>query len=251
MTLCPCTKASYYRPFAEALSAHVTVATADLRGHGHSSLRPSRKVDFGYKEMILEDLHNGLLAIQQAQPGKKIYLLGHSLGGQMGSLYASRHPGVLEGLVLVACCSVYYKGWQGLEGIKTLAGTQFAGVIASVLGYFPGKKVGFGGLEAMRMIQDWSRQSRTGDYILRNDPFNYEQALAKSRSRVLALSFQQDTWAPEKAVANLVNKFQSSPDVTHIHMQDDDPRNNNFNHFNWIKNPGELVPLIVEWINRD
>ena len=46
-------EASYYGPFIEALSQRgVLVAICDLRGHGTSSLRPRRSVDFGYREIV-------------------------------------------------------------------------------------------------------------------------------------------------------------------------------------------------------
>ncbi|MFC2176444.1 hypothetical protein ACFLR1_05710, partial [Bacteroidota bacterium] len=49
-------KASYYQPLAEELSAAGSVAiTADLRGNGFSSIRPSKKVDFSYKDTLNQD----------------------------------------------------------------------------------------------------------------------------------------------------------------------------------------------------
>jgi predicted alpha/beta hydrolase len=49
--------ASYYVPFAEALSAEgILLAMCDLRGHGTSSLRPRRGVDFGYRECVELDI---------------------------------------------------------------------------------------------------------------------------------------------------------------------------------------------------
>ena len=45
-------KGSYYRPLAESLIGKgCIVIITDLRGHGASSLRPSRKTDFGYESM--------------------------------------------------------------------------------------------------------------------------------------------------------------------------------------------------------
>lgn len=51
-------EASYYGPFIEALSQRgVLVAICDLRGHGTSSLRPRRSVDFGYREIVELDYY--------------------------------------------------------------------------------------------------------------------------------------------------------------------------------------------------
>ena len=50
-------EASYYAPFADALSRRgILVAMCDLRGNGTSSLRPRRGVDFGYREIVELDI---------------------------------------------------------------------------------------------------------------------------------------------------------------------------------------------------
>ena len=105
--------ADYYAPLADAVAQlGIGAVTADLRGHGYSSLRASRKVDFGYHDMIAHDLPAVVAATRKHFPDNPIYLLGHSLGGQLGVFYASRFPGHVAGIVLVASCSVYFKGWR-------------------------------------------------------------------------------------------------------------------------------------------
>ena len=48
--------ASFYAPVAQSLVKQgLNVVTADLRGHGESSIRPGRNADFGYSEMVLYD----------------------------------------------------------------------------------------------------------------------------------------------------------------------------------------------------
>ena len=45
--------ASYYKPLAEEMRDQGLIGiTADLRGLGHSSVRPTRGVDFGYEDML-------------------------------------------------------------------------------------------------------------------------------------------------------------------------------------------------------
>ena len=141
---------------------------------------------------------------------------------------------------MLACCSVYYKGW-GSKQYPTLIATQMFRVVSILLGYFPGKKLGFGGTEAKTVMRDWSEQSRTGKYKVKNDNFDYEKALGELDIPIFAISFQQDTFAPQKAVNFLLQKFKGASQVTYEYLLFDDPRNKKFNHFNWVKKPDTIA----------
>lgn len=239
--------AKYYKILAEELATNGLVAVlADLRGNDTSSVRPKRSIDFGYSEILHLDIDTIVSHVNEQFSGKPIYLFGHSLGGQLGCLYASKNPIKVAGLILSATCSVYYRGWEGFSAYRILAGTQFANAVAKMFGYFPGKKVGFGGMEARTVIKDWSNQSRTGIYSLKNDDFNYEKALSELNIPVLAISYQGDGLCPKGAVDHLLDKMESAT-VDHIHLEKSDPRNEGFNHFNWAKKPRNIVEIIKGW----
>lgn len=241
--------AKYYQALAEELRSNgITTALVDLRGNDTSSVRPKKGHDFGYREQIELDFDSAVSFLKDKFPQLPLYLFGHSLGGQLSCLYASKHPDKVDGLVLSATCSVYYRGWDGLAAYRILAGTQFANLVARTVGYFPGKKVGFGGTEAKTVIRDWSRQSRTGRYELKNDPFDYESALPKLKLPVLSISYEGDSLAPFGAVEHLLDKMKSA-DKEHIHLKKNDPRNDGYNHFNWAKKPKKLVKIVTHWIN--
>ncbi len=247
IVICPAmgVRGSYYKPLAEALTAEGFIGVVtDLRGLGHSSIRPSKKENFGYREMLDLDYQTILETVRDRFPTHKIYLLGHSLGGQLGCLFASRKPQILDGLILVACCSVYYKGWQGLGAYRTLFGTQLFRGIAKMLGYFPGDKIGFGGLAAQGVLEDWGQQAKTGKYIIGGDDFDYEAALKQLNSPVLAVSFAGDHLAPRNAVQNLYEKFQKPEAVLHRHLDAD----TGYTHFNWVKRPNQVITEIKEWL---
>ena len=238
-------RASFYEPLANALAAQGYIAvTADLRGHGNSNIRPNKKVDFGYKDQLDQDYTHTVQVVKTIYPSNPIHLLGHSLGGQLACLYAARHPEQVQGLVLIACCSVYYKGWVGIQRPAIYLSTQFMRGLANLLGYFPGKKVGFGGLEAKSVMRDWSQQARTGKYILANDTFDYEDGLNQLDIPVLAISFASDNFAPKKAVQHLLGKFKNKNRIHHVDL----PKDLKFSHFNWVKKHEKVVELIKEKI---
>lgn len=241
--------ASYYENFAKALSSrNSTVITADLRGLGHSSARPSPRSDFGFREMLELDYKGIISKAHSLFPGKRIYILGHSLGGILGSLYISKHPDKVDGLILIASVNIYYKGWRGFDRWKTLFGTQFFYLLSSVLGYFPGHRVGFGGKGAARVIKDWSYTARTGKYKVEGVDFDFEKKLKDVISPVLAISFSKDELAPLNAVENLLSKFNPQAVVTREHLENIQCSNKPYSHYNWVKNPNEVAERIAAWL---
>lgn len=242
--------AKYYNPLAAELAQNgMTTVTADLRGNDASSIRPKRGTDFSYTDLIHLDIHSVIAEIRSRYENVPLYLFGHSLGGQLSCLYASKHPQAVDGLILSATCSVYHKGWEGFSAYRILAGTQFANLVAGTMGYFPGKKVGFGGTEARSVIGDWSRQSRTGNYVLKNDAFDYESALRNLQKPVLAISYEGDSLAPFGAVEHLLDKMQRA-EKEHLHLLKSDERNDGLNHFNWAKKSSSVVKIVSDWVSE-
>lgn len=245
------TKARYYEIFAERLNREgYQVVIADWRGHGDFDTRASRKVNFGYKELV-QDIGSLVEYLNHSLPNTQKIILGHSLGGQLGSLFASRYPDQIDALILIASCLVYYKGWEGFEATKVLMAVNLFPLICNMVGYFPGKKIGFAGREAKQVMKDWSLNGRTGKYILFKDAFDYEASLATLEKDILAFSMDKDYMAPKKAVENLLDKYNNQSKITHLHVGSEETNIEGLNHFNWAKNPDYFVNEIKNWeLNR-
>ena len=244
-------RASFYKLFASELaSLAYTVVTADWRGQGYSSQTASFKTNFGYENYVT-DLDDVVEFCQQKFPGKRIVLVGHSLGGQMESLYVSRFYQKCNQLVLIAANSVYYKGWdQKLARRIKMAGTFFY-PLSKLLGYFPGRIIGFGGREARTTMKDWTHNLKTGSYKLTNSTFDYDQALKEAKPNILCISFDNDNLiAPKQAVINLLNKFSDKANIEHLHFTADQIGIPNLNHFSWAKQPAPIVGIVNEWIKK-
>ena len=238
-------KAWVYEKFALALQKlSYIVVTVDLRGNDKSSVKVSKKTNFGYQEMITYDWPAVIEKVNKHFPKNKIYLLGHSLGGQLNVLYSSQHQQLISGLILVASCTVYYKAWRFPYNIGVLLGTQAANLLVKVLGYFPGKKVGFAGKEAKNLILDWSYNARTGKYKIKNSKIDFEKDIKNINLPVLAISFKNDKLAPKKAVEALTDKMINSK-ITHYHCNTD---NCNLDHFNWVNEYDLVINHIENWI---
>jgi len=116
--------------------------------------------------------------------------------------------------------------------------------LVKLLGYFPGKKVGFAGTESKNVILDWSYNSRTGKYKLLNSSINFEDDFQNIKLPVLAISFQKDKLAPQNAVKRLSSKMKNAL-VKYVHYEKDD-----LDHFNWVKNNNNVVEKIQKWIDH-
>ena len=244
------TPARIYTPLAEAFAAQgINAAVIELRGIGSSSVRAGRGVDYGYRDLIEKDWGAAIAALCQRFAGSKLYLFGHSLGGHISLLYAAGHPDEVDGAIIVASGSVYFRGWKGVKALGILAFTQFAGVLSGTLGYFPGKRVGFGGTEARTLMQDWARFARTGRVDMKGEGTDYEPALRTLEFPVLGLSFDHDTLAPHRSQHNLLKKLKRAQ-VTHLALGEKDT-GARLDHYNWIKKNEPVVTRVVRSIKSN
>lgn len=242
--------ASYYGSFAQKLcDGGYHVVWVDLRGHGQSSLRPSRRIDFGYREMIHQDYSTVVATVRQRFPQNSIYLLGHSLGGQLACLFASLQTMKLDGLILICSCSVYRVNWPWRMRLGLTYLCLMARLVPAFLGYFPGQRIGFGGREARGVMRDWSQQGWTGRYSIKGDDVNYEERLSQLVMPILALSFADDTYAPMAAVEHLLGKMGKA-NVQHMHIEPGRWEVEKFGHFAWRKQGDAVVYEIGRWFSQ-
>lgn len=73
------------------------VITYDLRGHGNTLAKRGHLNDY---ESFIKDCHEVVTYAKERFPDQKLYVLGHSMGGLISTLYALRQPSNIEGLIL-------------------------------------------------------------------------------------------------------------------------------------------------------
>src|SRR6185436_8408764 len=86
--------AHVWNHFSRRFRARYHIIALDQRGHGESGWGAPD----GYQR---ENFYEDLRAVVDARGLSRFTLIGHSLGGRVSMLYASRHPQMLERLVLV------------------------------------------------------------------------------------------------------------------------------------------------------
>lgn len=242
--------ARFYDPLAASLqSAGVSVLVMEQRGHGDSALRPSRRVDFGYREALTEDIPAmiGFLRQQPDQQGQRpVVLMGHSLGGHYATISAGRLPEDVAGVIVAACGSAWIGGFDGRIRRQLQMLTRLIPVLTTVLGSYPGDKVGFGGHEARRLMHDWLQLARHNRYEAQGLAENLEAGIRRYTGPVLALRMADDDFAPEAAVRAVTERFASARLTERV--LDAATLGDKADHFRWARSPQAITTEIKAWL---
>jgi predicted alpha/beta hydrolase len=125
-----------------------------------------------------------------------------------------------------------------------------AAPLSQLLGYLPGRKLGFGGNEARGVIADWARSGRTGRYAAHGVAVDVEQHLAAIQSPVLALQLRDDWLAPARSLAWLLDKMPQAPKRMGI-IDSSQLMGQPADHFRWMKVPHAIAAQGAAWMQRD
>ena len=74
---------------------------------------------------------------------------------------------------------------------------MLVGMVTALCGYYPGKRLGFAGREARRLMRDWARSSKTGCYENYLGGGDSEHGLAEFPKPVLGIELSEDRLCPK------------------------------------------------------
>lgn len=262
-------KAKYYQALAAALNAlGLSCVTTDLRSQGESTPVVRQARNFGYREMLEQDLPAITTAVRDRFPAAPLFLFGHSLGGQLALLFTAAEssatsrdsashqaatsdgaaaPRQIAGVAVIGTGSVYWRAFAPARRARVLVGAQYIGLVARLRGYWPGGRA-MGGPVAGRVMTDWARHSRTGRYQPYGTTRDYDLLLAELSVPVLAISLDADPLGPKSTVDWLVDRLTAAK-VTRWHL-DETSGIRNRGHFAWVRDSEVLSRLLDAWIRQ-
>jgi predicted alpha/beta hydrolase len=205
----------------------VSVTVADLRGTGASTPRPSRASRYGYADLAA-DVGAVIDAVKTRRDGRRLILLGHSLGGQVCLLHLALSGGAgVDGLALVAVGLPWYRSYPPARQLGVLGFTQGIAAVSATLRVWPGW--GFGGRQSAGVIRDWGFTARHGRFPM----IDAETALRDIRTPVLAISVEGDRFTPASTLDHLCAKLAAAP-VERVHVTTAEA-GVPLDHFAWVR----------------
>ncbi len=193
----------FYKNFAQFLTKkNFSAITFDYRGTGDSN------IVWDYKNLKLEDwgiqdIDAMIKYATEQDTVTKVFLIGHSVGGQLFCL--SKNCELLAGVILVSASFPHWNRWPFPHKMLMLF---FWYVLIPILSIgrtkFPTRLLGLSkeNLPA-RFITRWGEWARDKNYVT-SDKFNLDTSRFESLNiPVLSYGFDDDTYAPRKALKKL------------------------------------------------
>lgn len=240
--------ARQYRLLADALTVHgIGLATHEWRGIGSSNQRASRRQNWSYRQ-LLDDVEAGVAALRQNTTVDVLMLGGHSLGAQIGLLALARNSELADAGIVIGSGMPWwrcYPSWQ--QPLLFLVFAWFRAV-SSILGWFPGRRIGFAGDEARGVIRDWAQSGLRGRYQVTGMDTDLDAALRRVAKPIWAAWLQDDRYVPQRALLNLAERLPAAR-WTIDSFQAQQFENRQATHFSWMKEPAPISAALVAWFH--
>jgi len=237
----------FYARFAEyAADRGFQVLTYDNRGAGRSlAAQPS-----GWTPRLREwgelDLPAVIDHAERSAPSHRLFIVGHSMGGQIVAL--SKHVHRVDAIVTVGATAAWWGHWPLPFNLGILAWYSALPVITRVLPVIPAEALRVGPNVSSTVVRDWARWGRHPAYI--NGPFGLQPEARNYRGRVLALSFSDDVALGCRRAVEALHEDYVQADFEHRHLDPSDVGARRVGHFGYFRGPAapRLWDDTIEWL---
>ncbi len=235
---------SYLRLAAAVQAQGMHALLADLRGMGDSSVRARRGVDWGYLDLVDDELR-AMHALARAElPDAPPVLVGHSLGGHLALLHQARHPDQpVTGIALVASGSPWHRHFGALSPLLRGFGA-LTRAMTERLGVFRGDWLGFGGAQGASLMREWAGFLAAGRLApLGEEGWDPHPALERLQRPIYAISMRRDHYAPPTATEHLAGLTAGPLELVRLEsVADGKPPG----HFLWMRHPEPVARLLAK-----
>jgi predicted alpha/beta hydrolase len=237
----------FYRHFATALAeAGYTAITYDYRGIELTRPRALKELEATAREWALEDLPGALdWAAAEFSPAR-LFLVGHSFGGQVAGMYD--RPALISGMVTMSAQSGHWRLQGGGQKLLVWLHTHLTlPLLSRLFGYMPMKLIGAGEDLPAGVAREWASWCRHRDYILGDDSLPLDR-YRSFNAPVLAYSFSDDNWGTARSVESMMRAY---PNVEYRHVEPSMAGLGEIGHLGFFRPAsGKLWADAFAWLDR-
>jgi len=252
-------RCQYYWRFADYLFRHgADVLIYDYRGIGLSALPDLRHLEAGWLTWGECDFEAILQYAQQQFPGQPIRAVGHSVGGVLIGLAPSNT--VIDRALTMGAQHAYWPDYLASARRRMWVKWHFfMPAVTRVLGYFPGKRLGWLEDTPAGVVRDWvAEQARFVDtYRNPGGASQLEPAVcdalqtrfASLKASLLAVNVSDDPFGTTPAIERLLRNF-SGAQRWHLRLTVTPPAEKPIGHFAFFHQrfEGDLWPMARDWL---
>lgn len=241
------TPRSFYGPLAEWFAGQGwEVLTFDYRGIGDSRSGPVEEAHATLGDWARRDIPGALARLRSdGRPGG-LYVLGHSLGGQVMGLLGE--DAALDGMVTVSAQSGYWKlQHPGQRWKLFLAAWILFPALNGWCGYLPWKRLYGGENIPAEAARQWYRWCRHPNYLLGDEALDGRGGYRRFSAPILAYSFEDDVWGYREAVDRMMDAYTRA-EITRVHLDPDELGVESIGHFGFFD--PEMEPLWEDLLGR-
>jgi predicted alpha/beta hydrolase len=194
------------------------------------------------------DLQAALLSAREQFSPQRLFLVGHSIGGQIPGLAAASET--LDGLVLVAASAPHPSRYPLRDRVRIEMMWRVLVPLLARGPMFPARRVGFASLDLpSSVVRQWAAWGLTPDYLFdprhRLDTARY----ARLALPLLAFSFADDGYASKAAVAALHTHYPAAR-IEHRHVVP--AAGQSYGHFGYFREAQRetLWAETLRWMGR-
>ncbi len=250
-------RCNYYARFAKFLfDRGFDVITYDYRGIGASRPRSLRRFDASWVDWGRLDFEAMLQYAARNIPGRPIDVVAHSIGGFILGFAPSAHH--IRRIVAVGAQHAYWRDYAPAARYKMLVKWHvFMPAVTALLGYFPGRRLGWLEDTPRGVVRDWSKAGKRFTSARRRGATAHidEEELMRHFSGVtaaiLALSVTDDEFGTVPAIERLLRYFPHSL-ATHVRIAPESVAQAQIGHFAFFNDCYEatLWPIALGWLRH-
>lgn len=228
----------FYQEFAAFLAqTGFAVMTFDYRGIGRSipeqHAHSLRGLETDITRWAEQDYNAALHVARSWHAGVPLYVIGHSLGGQLPGLLPDSQ--IIDGLMTIAAGNGYWR--MNAAPARRLA--LFLWYIAvpfwtALFGYFPGRRLRKIGNLPKGVIRQWSRWCRNRHYVVDEQGQPLREGYAKIRIPMLSMIIDDDELLSPASINDLHDWYCNAP-LERRHIVPDEVGARRIGHFGFFR----------------